>query len=302
MRSTIEKALTVQHAVDHDTSYKLQERDGLTLAIQDTPKLIYNSAGNPVAVDAYLRMFINGDEAKVDPHRIITNPRVKGEQTVQSFWDAVWESVLSTPNPEGFGTRGTVTTVFGEELDPSNWARAGDTSSKARNGGVGTEEFFYNDPDEGPDDALEAGFTNLDGSYFWVQGRMQFDTSTLPDDDVISAATLSLWGMQLKYGGTLQFINIYSGHYQVDDNDLWSRVHLARLPAADWDTGQYLAFTSLEDFKFNISHTTLTSMVMAGSVGSGFILAVCQRAVGNAQDPKLVITHAARPPRTFAGI
>ncbi len=140
-----------------------------------------------------------------------------------------------------------------------------------------------------------------------------FDTSALPDDDTISAATLSLYGYNKD--DTLSIapdINIYSSNpasntalANGDYDSLGSTAFSSVISYANWDTAGYNDFVLNSSGKSAISKTGISKFggrnanydvansapSTPGVNGSSKLYCYFAEQTGTDNDPKLVVTH-----------
>ena len=309
-----------------------KERDNLRLEIRKAPDFIYDKGGGVVGVDAWVRLFEGDKELRIDPHRRIVNPptvprsgvrRVedgvdeKGkpkfrreiiQDPVEAFYEAVWDSVIDTPNEKGWRTRGTVTTVFG--ISGDGYIRSGGggaTYTQARNG----INLMVNDSFFGSGNIVPGQEPNND---FVMLGYFGFDTSSIADGDVVSAAVVDLWLVgdssdvdftidvrQTNWSPTLATTDFVGG------DSLSSLTLLASLSTSGIGaTGAYKTFTSqpamltatslktgVVDMLCNSSRTIANNNPGGGN--DEYVTFSGSAASGTTQDPKLTITHEAAP-------
>lgn len=319
-----ERANAVKLATDSEwgsrQGTKLEKTKGnRKLVVAKAPEFIEDKEGNVIGVDAWVQLFDDkGRELPIDPHRRIINPptvprsgirlvesgrpvmeRVLTPDPVAAFWESVWDSVENVPNEKGWRTRGTVTTVFGDISDGS--ISSGSTSySTARAGG---SLFAFSG---GPD--IIIGQRAL-SDYLCFEGFVSFDTSAIPDSDVVSAVSLELALNSDRT--TTDFI------LQVRDYD-WG----ASLTASDWVAGASLTGLTLvasletssigaeDEYKAFASETAFLSVTNLKTGTVHLLINSSRHAEGNAPfedeflefhdveesgttfDPKLTITHA----------
>lgn len=283
------------------------------------PELIRDKQGEPIGIDAMVRVFRNGVELRIDPHRICINPPVLvPDGTTRTVVDAVtgdqyetdnfelnpreaylrWlvESIRDNPNSAGWRTRGTVTTVY--------------ATAPGGNGSVFGSSTTYA---TARSTALAGSANHLVGQsyiapdYTCAQAHVIFDTSAIPDTDTVSGVVLSMDGS--TNSSTIDCIlgvgvSTYNGG-AVATGD-W--VAGASLPAsiATWNTSGYSAaynaFTSAgAAFNSAINLTGDTALVIfaenhrdnVAPSDSETVRFTDADAAGTTSDPKLDITHAA---------
>lgn len=317
---------------DKKPGTKLEKlKDSRRLVITKAPDYIYNEQGDIVGIDAWVQLFDDkGRELPIDPHRRIINPPtvprsgIKDTETgelgrlgnpkklrevtldpVSAFYEAVWDSVESTPNEKGWRTRGTVTTVFGDTTD-GYIESFNAVYATARTGG-GTLTAV-----SATDSNILVGQANLAG-FYCEEGFIGFDTSAINDSDVISSVVLDLWlvtdssttdftceARVFDWGATLTTADWISGA-SLSANTLVASISSSGIGA----TGAYKTFTSQAAFltapnlKTGITNLVLDSdrHVAANSPTNNENLGFDDaNTAGTTQDPKLTITHAAPPP------
>lgn len=179
-------------------------RNGRRLVFTSQPEFIRNATGDVVGVDAWVRLYDgDGKELPIDPHRIIVNPPViprsgiketvdaKGKATrvltpspYEAFIEAVWDSVESQPNPSGWNTAGTVTTIYADEDD----GRITCTSSNYSTARAGNGTYNVN-----PTGNVSAvGQSLISGNYNVFQMFWGFDTSSIGADALITSIDFEL--------------------------------------------------------------------------------------------------------------
>lgn len=316
------KAATVRAAIlaRKTTDQLTVERNGLTLVFDATPVVKGGS------IDATIRAFRDGKELKVDPHRVCVNPPILVEDGFtdvevdnshgkriarvptyredpwQAYLDWLFDSVQTTPNHDGWRTRGTVTTVY---------SGTGDGGIESRNATFSTAISGSNLVANTGGTALWCG-TTIGGDYWVQQLFFGFDTSAIADTDTVSDAVFSLWANT----GNSSREMVFRG-WTFD----WSS---GGLTTADWRTDTQLqALTELFSYAKTsaIGTTAYTDFTNTGTnlasainkTGSTYILLsddlnetptaplassndVEWRLAdysGTTSDPKLTITHAA---------
>lgn len=283
-------------------------KGGLTLVIDEVGLFINHRTQEPTGVDAWVRLFKDGSELPVDPHRIFINPplihdRIYDPRT--AFEVILWQSVLNVPNPKGWRTRGTVTTVYAGAAD-SFVTSVGSTYASARGSSGGNVDFFA---DDGTGLFLDVNHYDAGGEYVISESFISFDTSSLPDSDTISAAELTLWldTPDVDRAWTLQ-ARTYN----------WG----ASVTTADWRGGAAFAALTLlatisagsispdaantltengTNLQSAVSKTGTTYMVLGNSnyaansapTGNEYVGIYSADNTGTTNDPKLVVTHAA---------
>lgn len=330
--------------------HKLESvKDGFKLVIDQQPEYIYNKEEEIVGVDAWVRMYgPDGNVVPIDPHRRIINPPsvsrsgivetdtgkkdklgkpIKSRELVsnptQAFYEAVWDSVIGTPNPKGWRTRGTVTTVYADATDgyvytrgfavdyggnvttAYNQIRAGNVTGA---GGI----FAVTDESSLP---IGQGSSNGGGGYFeCYECFVSFDTSSsIGAEDTLDAVTLSLW-MNFDSSDSVDF-NVeararnWGGSLATDDyvagaslGNLTLRASLAT--SGIGAEGEYKAFTSEASFinDSNLGTGTVPLILFSSRLRAGnrpqttgdwseAINFASSDEAGTSQDPKLDITH-----------
>ena len=281
----------------------------LTLVIDEVGLFINHRTQEPTGVDAWVRLFKDGSEMPVDPHRIFINPplihnRIYDPRT--AFEVILWQSVLNVPNPRGWRTRGTVTTVYGVTADDGVQSNDA-TYSTARTGSSLDTSNNIN----GENVAIEVQHAANSG-YTITEAFIGFDTSSLPDSDTVSASVLSLkeepgYGSFFTEADTLE-ARVYDWSTSVTTADWRSGTQfdaltrVATLASGSWSTSGYNDLT--EDgtnFQSAINKTGTTRLVLcttkfaAGTTPTGYSYWGIYSAdnTGTTDDPKLTVTHAA---------
>lgn len=317
------------------TGAKLERRrGGMTMVVTQEPELILNGAGDVIGVDAWIQVFdAKGQEVPVDPHRRIINPptvpragvtvrenpddpdspiRELAEDPLEAFWEAVWDSVEEAPNPKGWRTRGTVTTVYSSTADGVlfSWNQGGtdDTSYEAARAGTANLSAHPTSTEEAVGQTEGAGFS----AYYQIRELfLLFDLTAIPSGDTKSSIALNMWLVEDRSGTDF---TLEARH------QLWSPT----LDTTDWVAGASLSgFTLMASLNSSGigatgAYKTFTSdPAMLGSLTSGSSLPLMlsssrqrldnrptvdtdeslvfsmSEVTGTTQDPKLVITHAA---------
>lgn len=200
----------------------------------------------------------------------------------------------------------TTTTIYGSTAD-GNIQSSSATYSTARSGGGTLVAAAAGTADVGQNVAAAV--------YYLYEGFIQFDTSSIPDNDTITAVELSLYVYQDS--STTDF-TVNARLYD------WG----AALTSADWVAGAsasgntlaatlatsgatddaYNAFTSEDAFKANINKTGTTYLVLTSSrfengdvpTGDERLLFRSGSYTGTTYDPKLVVTHSSVPTGSIA--
>ena len=144
-----------------------------------------------------------------------------------------------------------------------------------------------------------------DPYYYCYSGYLDFDTSSIPDTDEISAVTLSLHA--IDFYGTPGALEVYAYDWGkeltfadwIAGADVAAMTLLASYPGT-WSGGAYRALTSETAFKAAINKTGVTRLFLCttnfrtGSAPSdedGYTFYATEK--GTTYRPKLVIEHAA---------
>jgi hypothetical protein len=153
----------------------------------------------------------------------------------------------------------------------------------------------------------------FDTSYRCYEAFYRFDTSSIPDDDVVDSATLSIYGLldqsttdfiiqarAFDFGDTLTTADWRSGNPagagSLDEYTLVATFDTA----AGWSTSGYNNFTSEAAFAAAISKTGFTSIILGSSrhlagttpTGSERVLGYYAEKGGDFR-PKLIVEHFA---------
>lgn len=283
-------------------------RDGYTLVFDHQPDYIYGADGQIIGVDAWVRLYgPDGQEVPVDPHRRIVNPPTvhQGEtDPAAAFRAAVWDSVRDSPNPDGWRTSGTVTTVFADLAD----------------GYISSEDSTYSDARTGS--ALTAATSNTTrfcgqehstfvSLYACYEMFVSFDTAAITDSDVVSAVALDMWldtdasttdftteARDVDWGSSLTTADWVAGA------SLGSSTLVASIGSSGiGSTGAYKTFTSetafltVANIKTGTVHLLLSSdRQRLGNAPSSntteYLIWAMADSSGTSSDPKLTITHA----------
>lgn len=303
-------------------------RGPLTIEFDDAPRIIENRAAVGVAIDATVRVFRDGRELRVDPHRICVNPpilvpdgtvtvekrslhgleievEVPGyrEDPVEAYLRWLIESIEEKPAENGFRTRGTVTTVYAgadNGFIDSNDA----TYSTARSG-----SGFYVSSSDDP----THGYTFTAGQYYLDMAFIRFDTSSIGDSDTIDDVDLSLWGvvsdfditpditLEARTGYTWSGSGVTSADWR-NGTQYAALTRVATFNPSGWSNSAYNLYT--EDgtnFRSAINKTGYTEITMSCAAhASGTAPVEVEYATfrnasasGTTNDPKLVVTHTA---------
>lgn len=292
------------------------------------PGVITGEDGEIIGVDAWVRLYnVNtGAEIRIDPHRRIVNPptvpsagvlevpdptpeepgRTRRELVVdaaEAFVEAVIDSIRAAPNPAGWRTAGTVTTVFADASD----------------GYLSSSDSAYATARAGAALAATTGATDLqvdqfsNGSTRFIRvSYVSFDTSAISDSDVVSSVALDLW---LTTDSSTTDFTVEARDYDwgatLTTTDWVAGASVSGLPLSAslatsgiGSTGAYKtftsdpSFTSVTNIKTGIVHLLLHSSrfrngdAPANGVTEGVNFQEADN-TGTTQDPKLTITHAA---------
>src|SRR3989344_2228109 len=158
------------------------------------------------------------------------------------------------------------------------------------------------------DTRILAGQENPDwtGSDYWNrESFVQFDTSSIPDTDTISAAVFSLYG---KSGGPplngsdVARVRLRDYGATLDTGDWVAGASVSSLTlvahSSSWSTSSYNDFTD-DAMPANVSKTGSTRLIIHtkfhedGTNSPSGIYAESSTATGTTTDPKLTVTHAA---------
>lgn len=304
-------------------------RDGLKLVVAKAPELILNGDGEIVGVDAWVQLFDeNGRELPIDPHRRIINPptvpragvrlsetgkaeaglpvlkRTVTEDPAAAFWEAVWDSVSDAPNPQGWRTRGTVTTVYSGATDGAVVTSSSTYSNARENTGGASITAFPGAVTTG------VGQNFATPTYTVYEAFVAFDLSAIPDADRKTAIQLSVWvtddhtstdftleARHRIWGPTVDTTDFVAGSAHQSFTLLASRLVAAT-------AGAYNTLTSLPEFLSPpfLAADTLPVMLTSsrqrlGNTPTGIeaVNISLGATTGTTQDPKLVITHDSAP-------
>jgi hypothetical protein len=197
----------------------------------------------------------------------------------------------------------TTTTIFGTAANDGRILSGPDTTYSTVRAGFNLTTSTTGNP-EWLGQQLSAGDYRI-WEQFW-----DFDTSSIPDSDVVSDATVSIWvavdesttdfvieARLHDYSTTLENADWVAGA-DLSSKTLLASGNTSGLPAADT---AYFALTSTGGFAANINKTGSTRMVMcsdrhgAGTAPTGNerVYSILAEEAGTTKDPKLVVTHAA---------
>lgn len=146
--------------------------------------------------------------------------------------------------------------------------------------------------------------------YACYEAFLSFDTSTIPDGDIITSVTLSLDGTGATDGSDTDFtINarIYNWGAGLTTADwiagasLSGNTLVASRSTSGWSASGYNALTSEAAFLTAINKTGVTYLVISSSrheagtapTGNEYVGFATAEASGTTHDPKLVVTHVA---------
>lgn len=311
-------------AVDVRAGFRIT-RGGRTIEFQRAPQVILDRASNLIGIDALVRVFVGANEQQVDPHRIFVHPPTmvhdgtfttitnrfghsvdlpnSREDPLEAYYQALEHSLTVAPNPLGWNTNGTVTTVFSATGDGYVISRddAGLTYAAARNGTGAPIDTFTTEPDIYLGQQLNPN-PQINLVYF------RFDTSTIGAGQTVSAVDASLWGV--FDGGTQAFtleMRTYDYGAALTSADYQPGATYAALPllasktSATMASGSYNLFTDSGLFPDAIQVAGFTGIVVGSSrfagnnapAGAEYWGVASADEVGTVNDPKLVITHAA---------
>lgn len=322
---------------------------GLTVVLDAPPALIMDAKQQQViGLDAMVRLFdAQGREQPIDPHRRCVNPPMlvpdllAASQTVliddpvmgkikslrpaykrdpQAAYIAwLTESVTETPHPRGFGTKGTVDTIYSSTADGYVYNHQ-------------TKAVSYADVHNGLPSVgnIDASGTRADigqydnGDWFVFQSFLGFDTSGIGADPV-SSAILSLYGntdeSNTDQVSRARLFDWSSGGLTTADfrpgnlglgADITDYTLLCHLTSAGWNTSGYNAFVD-DAFAANVNGSGTTYIFLhsdrqegAGTAPSGpeRVSFYTAEQSGTTQDPKLVVTHGSGQPtwKRFGGV
>lgn len=290
----------------HGPSGRLEIPKGKrTLVALDEPGLIRDSVGASAGVDVWVRLYeADGREVPIDPHRRIVNPPTvsrNGAGPAAAFWEAVWDSVEETPNPDGWNS-GTVTTVFGDATDGRLEGQSA-TYATARQG-TGT----INVDTTGVTSATGQFFSSTYSCYeqFWA-----FDTSPVPVNDAVSAVVFALWmvtdvsttDFTIEVREKAWVSPLTSADY-VSGTTLGNFTQLASLATSGIGAAGYKNFTSVAAFLTATNLKTGTVKIFTSSsrhrlgntpTTTEYVQFSTADTSGTTQDPKLTITHSTPP-------
>lgn len=294
-------------------------RGDLVLVIDNVG--LYVHQGRAVGVDAWVRLFRHGREVPVDPHRIFINPPLKhrgGFDPRGAFEHILWDSVMDTPNPKGWRTRGTVTTFFSQTSDEGliSYDASGSIWSDAVNG-LGDLAFDTDTNTGGDGTTISLGnFIQTGLAALAEEGFFSFDTSSLSgqtvsqvDFSLFEHVSGLLFGTDVS-GGTVNFqVRPYNFGASVTTADWRTAAQynaLTILATLDGDTivsDAYNAFAENgTNFQTAINTTGTTYLIVSNahqasttppSDGSYIFEVYAADQAGTTNDPKLVVTHAA---------
>lgn len=280
--------------------------------LQQEPTLFRNSDGEIVGVDAWVRKFDSDKrEVRIDPHRIFVNPPLRTHNSEgelvdhpeKAFWDVLVQSIDSAPNPRGWNTKGTVTTVFsaagdGQVLSSDTTysiARAGSGSLSANTAAT----------------TIQIGQRVPAGNFQCYEGFLSFDTSAITDTDVVTVVTLDMW--LTTDSSTTDFTleardrdwtagGLTTADY-VAGASLSGLTRVASLATSGIGaTGAYKTYTSDASFLTvtNLKTGTVALLIHSSRhsgnnspAGEENVLFSSADETGTTQDPKLTITHNA---------
>ena len=294
-----------------------------TILFDERPTLARDRDGTTIGIDAMVRVFRGTTELKVDPHRICINPPIMvPDGTTSAVTDPVtgetyqkknykldpreayltWlvQTLRDNPNPKGWRTRGTVTTVYSTAPGGEGYVLSVNAVyATARSGGTLTAANFH-----------QVGQRTDLGDYRCFEAFLIFDTSSIPDTDTVSGVVPSLYGNVDT--SVTDFVSAlgtssYNGGAVVTTD--W--VAGASLPAslATWNSSGYVAdynaFTSAgAALNSAINKSGNTALILFSEehrdnstpTTNEYVRFTDADEVGTTTDPKLDITHAAPGP------
>lgn len=297
-------------------------RSGLKLVVDKAPEFIYGTDGEIVGVDAWVRLFNDVEqELRIDPHRRIINPptvprsgiRVVGDgddavreltpDPLAAFWEAVWDSVEDAPNPRGWRTRGTVTTIFADAAD--GYTQCNNATYSTAQSGAGT--FVVTDNNV----AATVGQSNGSSIYRCYQGYLSFDTSSITDTDrvytVVLDTALFADSSTVDFTAKAAYLDwgtsITSADWNSNPNALSEQVAtLDTLGIGSVDvyktwtsTAAFLTVTNIKtgSVRLLIYSSLFASATPPALNSTEHIQLYSTEQTGTSLDPKLTITHAA---------
>lgn len=149
------------------------------------------------------------------------------------------------------------------------------------------------------------------GTYYIDQAFLAFDTSSIPDSDIVSAVLLELWGnINLSTTDFIVEVAAYDWSTTVTTADFRTAAQLSALTVlatydtAGFSTGAYKSFTSTGSFAAAINLTGETRLIVfsaenrTASAPPNYeeVVWTSADAGGTTNDPKLTVTHAAAAP------
>lgn len=282
--------------------------DGLTEIRIDPHRVILNPPTVPRANLTYEVGALDAENRFVGSGRIVAQKtatkgvayrRIVGAPDPEAaLIEAVWDSIDRVPNAKGFGTRGTVTTVYATAPGGAGFARSSDAAyATARTGAALTTGTPHR----------VGQFLFTDNIYYIYEGFIIFDTSVIGAGQAVSAVVASLDGS--SDASTTDFIaglaaSVYNGG-QVVTGDWVSGAAIPTPELATWNSSGYVAgynaFTETADFKTAINKTGSTSLILYSQrhrdattpPDNENVVFTDADAAGTTTDPKLDITHAA---------
>lgn len=327
-----DKAQEIRAAIE--TAWKgaplsLETPSGHTLILDQVPALATNKRSEVVGVECDVRLFDPaGKQLRYDGHRYVVNPPLLvidplGKPTLHEIivggerrqWtrpaykrdakaalvEVLLQTLLQAPNERNFDRRATTTTVF---------SATGDGIILSSNNTYATAQSGSN-LTASADDGLFVGQYKSGAPYTIYQGFQRFDTSSIPDGDIVSAAVLSLYGAEADASATdfnveVRLFDFSSGGLTTADWRTLAQYNaltlLATFATSGYNTSGYNAFTeSGGAFANAINKTGTTYLIMASSrfsssnapTGDEYVGFFDPSEAGTTTDPKLVITHAA---------
>jgi hypothetical protein len=196
----------------------------------------------------------------------------------------------------------TTTTIFGDTTDGRVQSTATTVYADARSGASGLSanagEGFAN-----------LGQRLLTADYFCYEHFHAFDTSSIPDTDVITAVEFSLWSIAnpttnfvvearlFDWGATLTTADWIAGA-SLSAQTLLASADTSTLPTADT---AYWTLTSEAAFPPAINKTGFTRFMLCSAnqtnnvapTGNEFFVPLFAEEAGTTKDPRLVVTHSA---------
>jgi len=275
-------------------------------------------------------VLIDNPSGKIVRHWTDANGVKYSRKLKQDYKLAILQSLAHTikvstkDNPKGQiikGKRGHTTSTFYPDPDPETNTVDGWVNRSLAESWTNKRNGAGNEAADNATSSFWIGLMANASPPNWenmIRGIAGFNTSSIPDSDPVTSATLSIYGSS-KVDNFSQSVvvdrNIPSSNTSLANSDYnignWDGVEQAtnRITIASWDTAGYNDFTLNSTGKNNIDKTGNSWFGLRGSGdfdnsepthpgGAAWMQAQGYHAdeSGTTKDPKLVVVHGAAPP------